>query len=89
MASILGKIIGCFIGAKIGGMNSLDSLIIGVGMIPRMELALIIATTAISQKIIEGEIAHQILIVTILMTIVTTLITPFLIKALFKINMKR
>ena len=84
IASIAGKIIGCFIGAKIGGMNVRDSLIVGIGMIPRMELALIIATTAIIQELIVGAIAHQVLIITIIMTIVTTLITPFLIKGLIK-----
>ena len=82
--SIIGKIIGCWIGAKAAGLSNTESLQIGVGMIPRMELALIIVTAAISHKIIEGVIAHELLLVTIFMTISTTFIAPFLIKATFK-----
>ena len=82
--SIIGKIIGCGVGAKLAGMSSKESLQIGVGMIPRMELALIIVTAAISQNFLTGYVAHQILVTTILLTIVTTLLAPFLIKATFK-----
>jgi len=82
--SIVGKIAGCGIGAKLAGMSNRDSLQVGVGMIPRMELALIIATAAISHGLLTGHVAHQILVTTILLTIVTTLLAPFLIKATFK-----
>jgi Kef-type K+ transport system membrane component KefB len=82
--SILGKIIGSGLGAKIAGMTNRESLQVGVGMVPRMEMALIIAAAAISHGFITGFIAHQILVVTILMVVITTLITPFLIKVTFK-----
>jgi len=82
--SIVGKIIGCGIGAKLAGMSSIESLQVGIGMIPRMEVALIIVAAAISRGIIIDPTAHQILVTTILLSIVTTLITPFLIKATFK-----
>ena len=84
--SIIGKILGCGIGAKLSGMSGRESLQIGVGMIPRMELALIIVTAGISHQILIGEIAHQILVVTVLLTIFTTLLAPVLIKATFKNN---
>ncbi len=84
IVGIAGKIIGCGIGAKLAGMNSRESLQIGVGMIPRMELALIIVAAAISHEILTGEAAHQILVTTVLLTIVTALVAPFLIKATFK-----
>ena len=80
---IIGKIIGCGIGAMLGGMNKRQSLQIGIGMIPRMELALIISSAAITQGIVTGPIAHQILIATVILTIVTTIIAPILIKASF------
>ena len=86
LVSIIGKILGCGLGAKLAGMNNRESLQTGVGMIPRMELALIISTAAISHGVLTGNTAHSILLVTILLTIVTTLITPFLIKATFKNN---
>jgi len=82
--SIVGKIIGCGAGAKIAGMSNKESLQIGVGMIPRMELALVISTAAINHSILNGETGQEILLVTILIAISTTIITPFLIKATFK-----
>jgi len=85
IVSIVGKIVGCGIGAKLGGMSNMESLQVGIGMIPRMEVALIIIATAISRGIITDTIiAHQLLIITILLSIFTTLVTPFLIKATFK-----
>ena len=84
VVAIAGKIIGCGIGAKLAGMNSRESLQIGVGMIPRMELALIIVAAAISHEILTGDAAHQVLFTTVLLTIVTALVAPFLIKATFK-----
>ena len=65
---------------KFGGMGLNESVLIGIGMVPRMEVALIVVTIAISYNILKGEIAHQLLAVTLLLTIVTTIITPFLIK---------
>ena len=86
IVSIIGKLIGCGIGSKFSGMSNKESLQVGIGMVPRMELALIISAAAISRGIITGQVAHTILLTTILLTIVTTLITPFLIKATFKNN---
>ena len=84
IVSIVGKIVGCGIAAKLAGMSNTESLQVGIGMIPRMEVALIIVTAAISRGILVDEAAHQILVTTILLSIMTTLITPFLIKATFK-----
>jgi Kef-type K+ transport system membrane component KefB len=84
LVAIIGKIIGCGIGARISGSSLKESIQIGVGMIPRMELALIIISTAISRKIMVGNVAHQLLAVTVLITVCTTLITPFLINRTFK-----
>lgn len=85
IVAILGKIIGCAIGAKLSGINSVDSLKVGVGMVPRMELALIIVSSAISSGLITSiKIQNQILMVTVILTVVTTLITPILIKILYK-----
>lgn len=82
--AIIGKIIGCGIGAKLSGLTNRESLQIGVGMIPRMELALIIVTAAISRNLLTESIEYQLLTVTILLTVITTLIAPILIKASFK-----
>ena len=84
IVAVVGKIVGCGIGAKLAGMKNRESLQVGIGMIPRMELALIIVSSAISHKILTGQIAYQILAATIILTIVTTLLTPILIKLVFK-----
>jgi Kef-type K+ transport system membrane component KefB len=84
VVGIIGKLIGSGLGAKLSGLTNRQSLQIGVGMIPRMELALIISTAAISRNLIEIQIAHYILTATILLTLFTTILTPFLIKATFK-----
>jgi Kef-type K+ transport system membrane component KefB len=86
IVSIIGKILGCGLGAKLAGLTYRESLQVGVGMIPRMEVSLIIVTSFISQGILTGNIADQILGTTLVLTIVTTLITPFLIKTVFKIH---
>ena len=85
IVSIIGKVLGCSIGAKIAGMSNIDSVRVGVGMVPRMELALIIATAAISKGLIEdSSFAQLILITTVVLTIATTLVAPLLVKVTFK-----
>jgi len=84
LVSIIGKIIGCGIGGKLAGMTNKKALQAGIGMIPRLEMALIIVGAAISQGILIGDLGQQILATTVLLTLVTTLITPFLLKAAFK-----
>jgi len=84
--AVIGKIIGCGIGAKISGMTNLESLQVGVGMIPRMELALIIVAAASTHGLLTGEFGEEIKVITILMTVITTILAPFLIKATFKNN---
>jgi Kef-type K+ transport system membrane component KefB len=78
--SVIGKIIGCGIVAKLSGMSTHESLLVGVGMIPRLEMAIIIATTAQKYGLLSGDVASQILATTILVCIVTALITPIFIK---------
>jgi len=77
---IMGKVIGCGLGAKMGGFNSMDSLRIGVGMIPRMEVALIMARTGLR----SGVIGESVFSITIVIVIITTFITPLLLKIAFR-----
>lgn len=84
LVSIVGKIIGCGIGGKLAGMTNKRALQAGIGMIPRLEMALIIAGAAISQGVLVGDVSQQILATTVLLTLITTLITPFLLRAAFK-----
>ena len=78
--SIIWKVIGCGIIAKLTGMSKHESILVGIGMIPRLEMAIITATTAQKYGLLSGDIASQILATTILVCIVTALVTPILIK---------
>ncbi len=71
-----GKLIGSSIGARLSGFDGIRSLRIGFGMIPRGEVALIIANMAIERKLItDNELSS-----TIMLVIVSAFITPMLLK---------
>ena len=70
--AILSKVIGCGLPALFLNFNLRGALRIGVGMVPRGEVALIIAGIGLSRGLINDEIFGVVLIT----TFVTTLITP-------------
>ena len=72
IVAIIGKLVGCGIGAKLTNFDNRDSLATGVAMIPRAGIELILVKLGIDYNIITNEIASAILII----VIVTTLITP-------------
>lgn len=78
--AILSKILGCGIPALAVGFNQRGAWRIGVGMMPRGEVALIIAGVGIA----EGLIDQAIFGVAILMTIVTTMIAPMILVPAFQ-----
>lgn len=77
--AILTKVIGCGIPAKLYGMNMKDSLIVGFGMSPRGEVAMIIALIGLNQ----GLIKQDTYIVLILMSLLTTIFTPIVLRNWF------
>jgi Kef-type K+ transport system membrane component KefB len=79
LIAIVGKIVGCGAAAR-PWFDSRKSLAIGVGMIPRAEVALIMATVGLQ----AGAIDDRIFVITILMVFVTNLLTPILLKFAFK-----
>ncbi|MCW8909809.1 MAG: cation:proton antiporter [Gammaproteobacteria bacterium] len=78
--AFMSKLIGCGLPAKLTGMSTRDSLIVGVGMSPRGEVAMIVALLALQQNIIE----QPSFVVIILMSLITTLIVPMLLRQLMK-----
>ncbi len=81
IVAIVGKLVGCGLGAKITKFDNRESIATGVAMIPRAGIELILVKLGLDYEIINTEIASAILI----MVIVTTLITPpALIKVLRK-----
>jgi len=77
--AILAKVIGCAIPSAFCGFNLLGALRVGAGMIPRGEVALIIAGIGLS----NGYLTQEVFGIGILMTLVTTVVAPPALVALF------
>jgi Kef-type K+ transport system membrane component KefB len=76
--AILGKLIGCGLAGLGCGFNIVGSLRIGIGMMPRGEVALIIAGYGLTRGLVDQDMFG----VAIFMTLVTTLLAPiFLVRA--------
>lgn len=80
-AAILAKIAGCGGPALLLGFNGKGALRIGMGMVPRGEVALIIAGIGLA----SGILNEQIFAAVILMTLITTLAAPPLLSAALRI----
>ena len=80
LLAILSKVGGCGFPALLSGFNLLGASRIGFGMMPRGEVALIIAGVGLA----KGAINLQEFGVAIMMTFVTTFLAPILLVPLFK-----
>ena len=81
--AVFAKIAGCALPSLFCGFNVLGSLRIGAGMIPRGEVALIIAGLGLS----KGYLSQEIFGIGIMMTLITTVVAPPMLVGLF--NVKR
>ena len=77
--AIAAKVLGCMFPAMCCGFNALGGLRIGAGMVPRGEVALIIAGLGLSY----GYLTQEIFGIGILMTLVTTVVAPPALVGLF------
>jgi Kef-type K+ transport system membrane component KefB len=75
----LTKFAGCWLPARALGMPAKDAAIVGVGMIPRGEIAMIAALYGLGAGLIGQEVYSAIL----LMSLLTTIATPLLLKRLY------
>lgn len=79
LIAIVGKIIGCGLVTWIGGMSSRSGLCVGVGMIPRGEVALVMASLGMKMGIIkELEFSTAVIVV-----LVTAILPPAALKWAF------
>jgi Kef-type K+ transport system membrane component KefB len=74
--AMLTKVIGCGIPAVIQRMSFRDSLIVGVGMVPRGEVAMIVALIGLGQNLIDRGTYSAL----ILMSVLTTIIPPLILR---------
>jgi Kef-type K+ transport system membrane component KefB/mannitol/fructose-specific phosphotransferase system IIA component (Ntr-type) len=81
LAAILSKIAGCGGPALLLGFNGKGALRIGAGMVPRGEVALIIAGIGLASGVLDNRLFSAV----ILMTLLTTLAAPPLLNAVLKI----
>lgn len=79
LAAIVGKIIGCGLGAKLSKFTNKECLQVGIGMIPRAEVALIVANLGKN----SGILSDALFTAAIVVAIGTTLVTPPLLKLVF------
>lgn len=84
--AIVGKIVGCGIPARLSGLPNSVSLFIGVGMVPRGEVALIIAGFARTFETASGHplLGAELFSVIAGMSMVTIVISPIILKLLAK-----
>jgi Kef-type K+ transport system membrane component KefB/mannitol/fructose-specific phosphotransferase system IIA component (Ntr-type) len=82
LTAVTAKVIGCGGPALFLNFNKMGALRIGAGMVPRGEVALIIAGIGIAQGILTTDLFG----VAVMMTLLTTLIPPPILTALLKIN---
>ena len=79
LLAIVSKVAGSGLPAFVAGFTRAGSLRVGIGMLPRGEVALIIAGIGLSRGVIESDLFG----VSILMTVVTTVMAAILLKTSF------
>jgi len=79
LVAAISKVVGCGLGARLGGYTNQESLRVGVGMISRGEVGLIVASVGVNAGLIKTELFS----VATFIVLVTTLITPLLLRLTF------
>lgn len=79
VVAIVSKVVGCGAPTFLVRFNMLGAIRVGIGMLPRGEVALIVAGVGLAQ----GVINHEMFGVSIMMTLVTTVVAPPILVKLF------
>lgn len=85
--AVLAKVIGCAVPSLFCGFTPVGALRVGAGMIPRGEVALIVAGIGVS-TMVGGKpiLSQEVFGIGILMTLVTTVVAPPCLVALFNVE---
>lgn len=78
--ALIGKVIGSGLGAKLSKFSNQEAIQIGLGMMPRAEVALIVANLGLEMGIIGQEIFTTVIV----MVLLSTIVTPIMLKGAFK-----
>lgn len=79
-SAVLGKLLGCGLGAKLFGLSWMDSALIGIGMGGRGSLELAILTFGLSAGLIDQGLFATVIVVSML----TALTTPIFFREFIK-----
>jgi Kef-type K+ transport system membrane component KefB len=79
LLSVLGKVVGCGLGALLTRSSPREALQIGIGMLARGEVALVMVAAGRQ----AGLVDDMLFTATIVMTLLTTLVTPPLLRLVF------
>ncbi|WP_319509026.1 cation:proton antiporter [uncultured Methanolobus sp.] len=83
--ALSGKLIGGFIGTKLVGFSSMDSLIFGIGMMPRAGVELVVIAIGKELGIISNEVFSAI----VLMVVISIIISPILLEMSIRYKERR
>ncbi len=78
---LLGKILGCGVAARLTGLNWYESLIVGLGMMPRAGVDIVIAVTGLTLGLIDQAIYMGAL----MLIYVSSIITPVTVQYAYKL----
>ncbi len=79
VAAVVGKLVACGGAALLTGFNRDGAYRVGLGMMPRGEVALIVAGVGLSRQLVGANVFG----VSILMTLITTIVAPILLVRAF------
>jgi len=77
--AVVSKVLGCGLGARLGGCTLEESRAVGVGMVSRGEVGLIVATVGLQ----AGLIGDDVFAAAVIMVLATTLLTPVMLRLLY------
>jgi len=75
--AVMGKVVGCGLGARLGGLDGSDAGLVGMGMVGRGEVALVAATVGLN----GGAINASVYAAVVLLALATTVLAPLLVTA--------
>lgn len=84
LLAVLGKLVGCGLAGLGCGFNFIGSYRVGIGMIPRGEVALIVAGYGLTRGVVNQDMFG----VAIMMTMITTFLAPVFLVPAFKMQGK-
>ncbi len=82
LLAVFSKVFGCAVPALGVGFNRIGAFRIGIGMLPRGEVALIIAGIGLANKVIQNDMFG----VAIMMTLITTFLAPIILVPAFNLG---